>query len=144
MTSKETTAITSAPTPYLWNSCVAYDRNLFDDGWDECNPIVNMDGNNTIAVISNSSVNFFSYAKEGGIINTTSLGNDVTAINTAINGNLAAVGAPEENNHTGVVYIFEQQGEIWNHREIIYPSDIGEGYQFGRYVDIGSDVLVVG
>ena len=74
------------------------------------------------------------------------MGNDFTAINTAINGNLAAVGAPEENNHTGtgVVYIFEQQGEIWNHREIIYPSDIGEGYQFGRYVDIGSDVLVVG
>ena len=75
----------------------------------------------------------------------TAFDTDYKVDGVAISGNVAVVGSPEENNYTGDIYVYEKDSsEVWSQTEHIFPSDIGEDDQFGRYVNIDGDVIVVG
>jgi hypothetical protein len=94
--------------PYLWNSCVTYHGPLFESNCDGCDPYVKIDGNNTMALVTNQSVNFFALLKNGDMTNTTSLDINYESFAAAVDVDVAAIGAQEENNFTGLVFMYEK------------------------------------
>ena len=153
---------TRAGTPvdlpgYLYDSCVSYVGPMYKADCDGCSPPIGVDGNDTICVwagkkgsTGNESVDFFTHADplliekiySDEIVDFKTGG--VEGSGVAISGNWAVVGSPEEINFSGAVYMYEKNStDKWNLSERIVHDDLGEGYQFGRYVDINNGVMVV-
>jgi len=100
--------------------------------------------------MGNESVDFFSHTNQSLIEKISSDEIDllktggVEGSGVAISGSWAVVGSPEEINFSGAVYMYEKNStDQWNLSERIVHDDLGEGYQFGRYVDIDNGVMVV-
>ena len=144
------------PPGYLYDSCVSYVGPMYKADCDGCSPPIGVDGNDTICVwakkgaMGNESVDFFTHADplliekiySDEIVDFKTGG--VEGSGVAISGNWAVVGSPEEINFSGAVYMYEKNStDQWNLSERIVHDDLGEGYQFGRYVDIDNGVMVV-
>ena len=70
---------------------------------------------------------------------------------TAIDGDLAAFGAPNEDGgpgnplpETGAVYVFERGETTWEAQAKLLASDAGANYLFGSAVEISGDYLIAG
>ena len=144
------------PPQYLNDSCISYVGPMYKADCDGCSPPIGVDGNDTICVwagkkgsMGNESVDFFTHADQSLIEKISSdeihfKTGGVEGSGVAISGNWAVVGSPEEINFSGAVYMYEKNStDQWNLSERIVHDDLGEGYQFGRYVDIDNGVMVV-
>jgi hypothetical protein len=73
--------------------------------------------------------------------------NDRFGISTAIDGNIAVVGAFQNDVNTpgcGAAYIYELSGSQWLQRQKLTPFDGSPGDNFGRSVAVESNTIVVG
>jgi len=144
------------PPGYLYDSCISYVGPMYKADCDGCSPPIGVDGNDTICVwagkkgsMGNESVDFFTHADQSLIEKISSdeihfKTGGVEGSGVAISGNWAVVGSPEEINFSGAVYLYEKNStDQWNLSERIVHDDLGEGYQFGRYVDIDNGVMAV-
>jgi hypothetical protein len=62
----------------------------------------------------------------------------------AIDGDVAAVGAPGKESGKGAVYIYNRNGTEWNGPDIILADDGCTGDEFGNAVDISSGMIAIG
>ena len=62
----------------------------------------------------------------------------------SIDGDIAVVGAPEEDGKAGAAYVFERGGTIWSPRGILKASNAGANDVFGLSVSVSGDRIIVG
>ncbi len=60
----------------------------------------------------------------------------------AIDGNTAVIGAVNENNLTGAIYVFIRSGKTWTQQARLQANDIAVGDAFGFDVGISGDTIV--
>lgn len=71
--------------------------------------------------------------------------NDYFGNGVAIQGDLAVVGAPaDENLDKGSAYVFQQSGTVWSQQAVLTASDGAIGDLFGWSVAISGDTVIVG
>jgi hypothetical protein len=62
----------------------------------------------------------------------------------AVSGDTIAVGAPDDANNAGAVYVFQRHGSAWTQQAYLRASNSDPGDQFGYSVALDGDTLVVG
>ena len=85
----------------------------------------------------------------GGRIQPDQRGNYLFGSSLAIEGDIAVFGAvvaPDapDDPRTGVVYVFEKNGEQYQLRQTLTPSDASGSFQFGATVAIEGETIIVG
>lgn len=87
-------------------------------------------------------------------------GSDVFGLNVALSGDTIVVGAPLEDgnqqsistsptsnltlSNAGAAYVYRRSGTVWNLEAYLKPTNLNGGDNFGRYVAIDGDTIVIG
>ena len=61
-----------------------------------------------------------------------------------VQGDVAAVGDPFQDNSTGAVYVYEFDGNLWSESQKLTPRDAFNNWWFGLSVSLEDDALLVG
>ena len=80
----------------------------------------------------------FTYAKAD-----TPAAGDTYGTSVAVQGNVLAVGSPNESG-SGAVYVYRRTGTVWAEEAHLHSSNGSSGYAFGTSVAIDGNTLVVG
>jgi hypothetical protein len=62
----------------------------------------------------------------------------------AIDGDIAVIGVPSDDNNAGSVYIFSHISGVWQEQQKLTASDVQSGDRFGKSVAIEGDTLFIG
>mmetsp|Transcript_22626 Transcript_22626/g.47677 ORF Transcript_22626/g.47677 Transcript_22626/m.47677 type:complete len:832 (-) Transcript_22626:667-3162(-) len=124
------------------SSCVKYIAALLGMDCVECYPRVAI-GGNIIVIGVNNTLHFREY-NDGSFDKETLLEFDHSIAAVAISGNTAVVGIPSENDSVGAAYIYEKDGQgLWNQIVHIIPDELLPNAQFGSFLDIDGNVIVI-
>lgn len=88
-----------------------------------------------------------SWLLQGTLVATNGAANDRLGTSVAIDGEVAAAGAPERDDggsNAGAVYVFARGGAVWSPLQQLVASDAASGDQLGRAVASSIDTLVAG
>ena len=88
------------------------------------------------------------YAREATLVPSVASGDDRYGFALALSGEVAAIGAPFEDDEAiedrGVVYVYERSGAQWSERARLRAPDAAAGDLYGHALALDGDTLVVG
>jgi hypothetical protein len=84
------------------------------------------------------------WSQQAKLIPADGVNGDSFGYSVALSGDTAVIGAYQNNNDTGAVYVFTRSGTVWSLQEKLTASDAAATDQFGRAVGLSGDTAVIG